>query len=475
MAATLAAARSASLVVWPNAAFDSDQAIVGLMAKHVAEGRALPATFYGQSYLLAIQAYLAAPLFAVGGASVTLLKLPLLGINALVAALLVLLLTRDGGLRPAPALLASAFFTLCPPVAGAQLVAAMGGSVEPFLYILLMWMTRRRPMICGIVAGIGVLHREFSVYGLSAVLAVELVSAWPAWRAYAGRSMTTLLACASVLALGNAAVRFGDLYGPEMPRFELVAVPSNLAAVTSRPRCDLGDELGPNLSWLTTHTLPTLVGTRGRGENEYFVGQPAPAAPWLWRALVAGLLLALVRSASVAWRLQTSMPPFVAFIGLAGIQSVVVYTSSCSVRDPALVRYALLALLVPIAVAAWHLRVEPTRWGRWTSVALLAGWMVWSAASHGRIVREYLQQPPVTPQSLVAVELERRGVRYGRASYWIAHHVTFLTGERVRLASDYPPRILIYDTEVSRASRTVDILSGPCPNGTQAGSLWICE
>ena len=102
-------------------------------------------------------------------------------------------------------------------------------------------------------------------------------------------------------------------------------------------------------------------------------------------------------------------------------------------------------------------------------MALLAGWMVWSAASHGRIVREYLQQPPVTPQSLVAVELERRGVRYGRASYWIAHHVTFLTGERVRLASDYPPRILIYDTEVSRASRTVAILSGPCPNGIQAG------
>lgn len=475
IAATLAAARSAAFVFWPNAAFDSDQAIVGLMAKHVAEGRALPVTFYGQTYMLAVQAYLAAPLFAIGGASVPLLKLPLLGINALVAALLVVLLTREGGLRPGAALLASAFFTLCPPVAGAQLVAAMGGSVEPFLYVLIIWMTRHRPMVCGAVAGAGFLHREFSVYGLSAVLAVEFVSAWPAWRAFVGRSAATLIACASVLALGNAALRFGDLYGPEMPRFELGAMPSNLAAVTSRPRCDIGEELGPNLSWLATHTVPTLAGTRARAENEYFVGRATAAAPWVWPVLLAGLLLALVRSATVAWRTRRPIPPVVAFLGLAGGQAVAVFAGSCGVRDPTLVRYVLLALLIPVAIAAWHLSLEHSRWGRYASLALLTAWMVWSGSRHGMVLREYSERAPETAQSLVAAELERRGARYGYAGYWTAHYVTFLTGERVRLASDYPARILIYDTEVSRAPRPVAILAAPCANGVQVRGLWICE
>ena len=36
----------------PGVRFDADQAIVGLMAKHISEGRAFPVFFYGQSYLL---------------------------------------------------------------------------------------------------------------------------------------------------------------------------------------------------------------------------------------------------------------------------------------------------------------------------------------------------------------------------------------------------------------------------------------
>src|SRR4029079_1186882 len=49
--------------------FDSDQAIVGLMAKHLAEGRAFPLFFYGQHYMLGVQSWMAAPLFLIGGPS----------------------------------------------------------------------------------------------------------------------------------------------------------------------------------------------------------------------------------------------------------------------------------------------------------------------------------------------------------------------------------------------------------------------
>src|SRR5918994_4020507 len=109
-AGTLAALRGLPFIVWPHSAFDSDQAIVGLMAKHLSEGRALPLFFYGQPYMLAVQAWIAAPLFVLGGASIALLKLPLLIVNAIAAALLVWTLVRHADLPPASAFLASAFF-----------------------------------------------------------------------------------------------------------------------------------------------------------------------------------------------------------------------------------------------------------------------------------------------------------------------------------------------------------------------------
>src|SRR5580765_2058024 len=68
--------RSAILVFWPGAHFDSDQAVTGLMAKHLAELRAFPVFWYGQTYLLGVEAWLAAPLMAVFGATVIALKLP---------------------------------------------------------------------------------------------------------------------------------------------------------------------------------------------------------------------------------------------------------------------------------------------------------------------------------------------------------------------------------------------------------------
>ena len=47
--AALTVVRSAVFVFWPASHFDSDQAITGLMAKHLAEGRAFPVFWYGQT------------------------------------------------------------------------------------------------------------------------------------------------------------------------------------------------------------------------------------------------------------------------------------------------------------------------------------------------------------------------------------------------------------------------------------------
>ncbi len=54
---------------------DSDEAIVGLMAKHIVTGKDYPIFYYGQNYMGSLEAFLAAGIFAIGGVSVFNLKL----------------------------------------------------------------------------------------------------------------------------------------------------------------------------------------------------------------------------------------------------------------------------------------------------------------------------------------------------------------------------------------------------------------
>src|SRR6185369_3339805 len=107
VATLLIIARSAVFVFWPQSYFDSDQAIFGLMAKHLAEGRAFPVFMYGQTYILAVEAWLAAPVFFVIGISAAALKLPLVIINMAIALLLIRLFSREVGLSPWSAVVAA--------------------------------------------------------------------------------------------------------------------------------------------------------------------------------------------------------------------------------------------------------------------------------------------------------------------------------------------------------------------------------
>src|SRR5215203_3913047 len=93
-------ARSVVFIFWEEAQFDADQAVMGLMAKHISQGRAFPVFFYGSNHILAVEAWLAAPVFLLAGVSVATLKLPLLVVNIAIALLLLRLLERESGLRP---------------------------------------------------------------------------------------------------------------------------------------------------------------------------------------------------------------------------------------------------------------------------------------------------------------------------------------------------------------------------------------
>ncbi|NDC38496.1 MAG: hypothetical protein EBZ48_10645 [Proteobacteria bacterium] len=75
----LAAAIRLDFLIATNWVIDSDEGIVGLMAKHISEGSRFPIFFYGQHYMGSFEAFVAAALFKLFGISSVTLKLaPLL-------------------------------------------------------------------------------------------------------------------------------------------------------------------------------------------------------------------------------------------------------------------------------------------------------------------------------------------------------------------------------------------------------------
>ncbi|MEU4369392.1 DUF423 domain-containing protein [Micromonospora chersina] len=78
---------------------NSDEATMGLAALHIARGDGFPVWFYGQAYMGTLEAYLAAPLVALAGPSVLVLRLPTLALYALLLALSWRLTRRLGGDR----------------------------------------------------------------------------------------------------------------------------------------------------------------------------------------------------------------------------------------------------------------------------------------------------------------------------------------------------------------------------------------
>ena len=64
------------ILEWP--ASNSDEATMGLMAMHIAEGRHFPSFMYGQSYMGTAEAYLAAVVFWFSGSSLLALRIPML-------------------------------------------------------------------------------------------------------------------------------------------------------------------------------------------------------------------------------------------------------------------------------------------------------------------------------------------------------------------------------------------------------------
>jgi len=467
--------RSAVFVFAAQSQFDSDQAITGLMAKHLSELRAFPVFWYGQTYMLGVEAWLAAPVMVLLGPTVAALKLPLLAINVAIVWLLFEVLTRDG-VGDGPAAVASLFFALAAPITSAHFVTANGGNVEPLLYVLLLWLLRERAIWMGLVLGIGFLNREFTIYGLVGLFVIDACAGRLLARAAARRYGLAVAVAVAVWVVFAALHRISSAAGPGTSVADLHSGLSanNLLQIADRLCMDWRAIAGGFGRLFTIH-LPYLFGLERQPLTDFGIEsrqwQGLSGSPWLL-VLVIGLpiarLLMIRRSAGAA----TAYLVVVAAASLAGYA-----IGRCGLIDFSTMRYELLSVIGAAGLGAWYLQVERIRPLRvlWTAGCALL--FAISVVAHVRLLHEYVTRPPRSLKQELIHALDARNVRYGYTDYWVAYYVDFMTRERIILAPEDIVRVRLYNRLIdARRSEAVRITRSACAGGDRITSaFWLCR
>ena len=456
--------RSWFLLEFDESYFDSDQAIVGLMAKHLVEGRARPLFFYGQEYMLGVESWVMAPFFAAFGPTVLALRLTLVVLNAITALLLWRLLVTDARLNVWLAALAASPFIIAPFVTSAHLLEAQGGNIEPFLWVLIAWTLRERPLALGAVLAIGFLNREFTAYAVPALLLTQLVAARGRVGPLVRPWLLTAVAFLVVFQGVNALKPYADLMGPGSAGVPVtMGSQDTVTLLLARVKADPA-ALPARFSALTTVYLPMVVGLDGFRPNMLSIGTDLHVG---WRELLpftagASALLLVWLLADGARRRSVEASAFPIYLAIIGVESGIVYALT---RDPNMVtfRYILLSLFLPVGFAAMLLQPWRPTAMRAAGGAVCGLLAAASIVDHAAVLDHARTAPPPPRFMPLAERLEAGGVRLARGGYWRSYAVTFLTSERVIVASTELQRVLEYQQAVERAgSGVVTIQETPC-------------
>ena len=473
-------ARSAVFVLWPESYFDADQAVFGLMAKHLSEGRAFPVFMYGQSYILAVEAWMAAPVFLLAGVSATALKLPLLLLNFVIAWLLMRTFEREMALGPAAAAAASLPFVLPSVATAAIFVEPSGGNLEPYLYVPLIWLTRDRPLWCGAILGVGFLHREFTIYGLAALLAIEAFDRTLFTRAGLARRGVMAGAAGAIWLAVQVLKRFSSGSGPGTAFDSIYGASNNILELAARTCISPATALKGGARLVSIH-WPALFGTAPYSLNAFSIEsvgrQGLGWSSWL------PLLVVLLAAAGIVFSAMSRpgprpTPRFAVYLILVGAFSSAGYVfGRCGEVNFYAMRYELLSILAIAGIIGWFLSVPVPRPLTVTWGLVFAAWLAVLAVPHARLAAEYATERPIPAKRQLIRVLVSRGIRYGTADYWIAYYVDFMTREGIILAADEPQRIKTYNAIVAEhAAEAVRLSRRPCDGGVPLiPGVYLCR
>jgi hypothetical protein len=467
-AVTLVMLRSVVPVAYEGYFFDSDQAIIGLMAKHLSSFHRFPLFFYGQNYMLGVQAWIIAPVFWIVRPSVAAMRIPFVVLNGVVAIWLIRALSRELGLRPAVAFAATLPFIIPTPAVAARLLEAQGSCVEPFIYILVLWQLRRRPFAFGAVLAFGFLHREFTIFALPALAVVEANTGvfWSyanARRAgWMAAGFASLWLSVNVLKVYISGATLG----------------LQLAMLAGQLCLDLHDMIFRSSS-LVTRALPLLYGWTSVRLEDLSINSPVSTGSALvgWLAMLAMVTMA-VRLVSF-WRRDGRLDAaegFPVYLVLVGALAVCAYPLSCAIVPglPPLLRYLLLALLIPLGCYGAFIRREPSQVLRAGVTGAFVLWAVANTVDNVRLIRASALEAPPNERRVLTDYLVSHHIEYARAIYWDAYAIDFLSRERVIVASSDIVRIPEYQQRVEdHREAAVTLARLPCQGGEKVASWCV--
>jgi hypothetical protein len=463
---TLVVLRSLVFAIFEHAYFDSDQAIIGLMAKHLSEGRAFPLFFYGQPFMLAVEAWWMVPFFWIGGPTVASLRASLIATNLIAAALLVVGLVRHGGVRPALAGVATLFFTFLPPYSSAHLVEAQGGNAEPFVWVLLLWFVRARPLVFGAILAVGFLNREFSAYAAPVLVIADLLQR-RLWRPERIRHWLLVgVAFVMVFELVQSLGPYADLKGPGSQG--TMYGDSQLQNLTSRGALQ-PDPLAWRVAAFARDVFGALVGLKKMDTQGH---------DWLFWPMLAAFVLVAARVLRLATRpgltARVRTMPFAWYLLGLGVFAAVVVVLVRPI-DGMPFRYLLLTLLAPIGLTAALFALEPRVWIRRAVVAAAVGWAAVGAGDHVREFRRFATGAEPDYLRPLADALVARGVTVADAPYWRAYKITFLARERVKVHAFDFMRIDEYGRLANEeGDKLRRIAEQPCEGGEEIAGFFLC-
>jgi hypothetical protein len=336
------------------------------------------------------------------------------------------------------------------------------------VYVLLLWRIRRRPFAFGALLAFSYLHREFVIFAVPAIAILEMrqpgfwtrATAWSVARAAWGFALVWLVVDDLKMHVSGGALA--------------------LQAVSLRGQmCLTAPQLARNFQSVVTEALPALFGGRPLALAAVRMNTPLVAGWTFVGWLVAAAFAIMLVRLAIRPRLRDDEPVpdgLGAYLAWVGFFTACAYPLSCTVAlgAPPLLRYLLLAILLPIGCCATFLQRERSRRLRTIVVSVFVLWAGVNLWDNVRLIRESVKEPPSNERRALVDYLLAHRIRYARAIYWDAYVVDFLSSERVVTASVDVIRIPDYQTEVDEhASAAVSLNRVPCAGGPQVASWCV--
>ncbi|MCL4246770.1 MAG: hypothetical protein KJ065_01325 [Anaerolineae bacterium] len=444
----LAVIARALLLMSGSVSFHSDEAIVGLMARHILAGDR-PTFFFGQAYMGSLDAWPVAIGFQVLGESVQTIRIVQSSLYLLVVAsayYAAWVLSH----RIIVALVTALTFAVASPLLALYTTATLGGYNETLIFGHLLValgfgaqmgyrpVDRWRWGAMGLIAGAGWwANALIVVYALP----VGIYLLWRLWKTNAGAPRSTsriipILIGLAGFVIGSAPWWIYALQNDLTPiRFFLPEVFGGREIVGAViPTVSLETRL----VGLFLFGLPAVVGARFPWAGDYF----APVAGMVVAAIFLFALAHLARQARANSGLRPGAPALLWGIILV-LCALFLLTRFAS--DPS-GRY-FLPLTLPLGIALGTLAASMPRkliGLAFAAVPLLyfAAGQVVAASTPPGFTTQFVAQThlPNTDDARLIAWFEDHHIEHGYTTYWLSFRLAFLSGERLRFSAALPDK-----------------------------------